>query len=248
MSNSLSRANRIAADQHALLLTYTRVRIIMSDFKDMLGIPRENPNANASGLGTKKSKKEVKPKGMSREVWQIVRGNQSSHSQGGMQGLHTQGGGEDKANGGGMVDALVPLVPTHAGLKTKRKVSARKVSWSWQPFRNSARTDGLMLKHWVKKNIGAAAATGGKDGAAGTGGKLLPGTGLEATGYGVDIGGDYAFAKYNKKIFLREQEDYPLYNNVTTLETAVCGRCLIYENLRKPRGKCKSSVETSGLL
>ena len=120
----------------------------------MLGIPRENPNANASGLGTKKSKKEVKPKGMSREVWQIVRGNQSSHSQGGMQGLHTQGGGEDKANGGGMVDALVPLVPTHAGLKTKRKVSARKVSWSWQPFRNSARTDGLMLKHWVKKNIG----------------------------------------------------------------------------------------------
>ena len=39
----------------------------------MLGIPRENPNANASGLGTKKSKKEVKPKGMSREVWQIVR-------------------------------------------------------------------------------------------------------------------------------------------------------------------------------
>ena len=178
MSNSLSRANRIAADQHALLLTHTHIRIIMSDFKDMLGIPRENPNANASGLGTKKSKKEVKPKGMSREVWQIVRGNQSSHSQGGMQGLHAQGGGEDKANGGGMVDALVPLVPTHAGLKTKRKVSARKVSWSWQPFRNSARTDGLMLKHWVKKNIGAAAATGGKDGAAGTGGKLLPGTGV----------------------------------------------------------------------
>lgn len=204
MSNSLSRANRIAADQHALLLTYTHIRIIMSDFKDMLGIPRENPNANASGLGTKKSKKEVKPKGMSREVWQIVRGNQSSHSQGGMQGLHSQGGGEDKANGGGMVDALVPLVPTHAGLKTKRKVSARKVSWSWQPFRNSARTDGLMLKHWVKKNIGAAAATGGKDGAAGTGGKLLPGTGLEATGYGVDIGGDYAFAKYNKKVEVPE--------------------------------------------
>ena len=61
-----------------------------------------------------------------------------------------------------------------------------------------------MLKHWVKKNIGAAAATGGKDGAAGTGGKLLPGTGLEATGYGVDIGGDYAFAKYNKKVEVPE--------------------------------------------
>ena len=65
MSNSLSRANRIAADQHALLLTYTHIRIIMSDFKDMLGIPRENPNASVSGLGTKKSRKEVKPKGLS---------------------------------------------------------------------------------------------------------------------------------------------------------------------------------------
>ena len=58
MSNSFSRANQQnAADQHTLLLTYTHIRIIMSDFKDMLGIPRENPNANSSG-GTKKSKKE----------------------------------------------------------------------------------------------------------------------------------------------------------------------------------------------
>ena len=37
-----------------------------------------------------------------------------------------------------------------AGLKDKRKVSARNVAWSWQPFKNSARSIDLMLKHWVK--------------------------------------------------------------------------------------------------
>jgi len=65
-------------------------------------------------------------------------------------------------------DALAPVVPTHAGLKDKRKVSTRKVAWSWQPFKNSARTDTLMLKHWVKT---------------GTGGTLLPGSN------GGDVGG-----------------------------------------------------------
>jgi len=191
----------------------------MSDFKDMLGIPRENPNAGLAKKASSLQKKEVKPKGMSREVWQIVRGNQQQAMKSGIMANAVNGGG---GGGGGSgdhammmmmgekgVDALASLVPSHAGLKTKRKVSARKVSWSWQPFRNSARTDGLMLKHWVKKNIGAAAAVGGKDGGgvAGTGGKLLPGTGLEATGYGVDIGGDYAFAKYNKKVEVPEFND-----------------------------------------
>ena len=199
----------------------------MSDFKDMLGIPRANPNTTGGGGGggpgkTKKasSKKETKPKGMSREVWQIVRGNQSNGPNSNGPGGGGGGGGDAEKNA--VADKMTSLVPTHAGLKMKRKVSARKVSWSWQPFRNSARTDGLMLKHWVKKNIGAG-ANGGKDGAvAGTGGKLLPGSGLEATGYGVDIGGDYAFAKYNKKVEVPEftdQEYERWIANIDSIET-----------------------------
>ena len=122
----------------------------MSDFKDMLGIPRANPNTTGGGGGggpgkTKKasSKKETKPKGMSREVADSS-GNQL------MGPIRTRQEDDDERVGGGdaeknaVADKMTSLVPTHAGLKMKRKVSARKVSWSWQAFRNSARTDGLM--------------------------------------------------------------------------------------------------------
>lgn len=133
----------------------------MADAKDILGIPR---GGGGSGARTKKSRAAAPkpPKGVSREVWQITQ-NQSSLVDG---------------------DARAPIMPTAlalAGLKEKRKITARTVTWQWQPFRNSARTDQLMLKHWVKKAIGGAQPT-------------LMGTN------GGDIGGDYAFAKYNKKI------------------------------------------------
>lgn len=119
------------------------------DIKDIMGIKGDK------GQAPKKVKEatQKKPEGVSREVWQITKGMQQ--------------------------DAFAPVVPTHAGLKDKRKVSARKVAWSWQPFKNSARTDNLLLKHWVKT---------------GTGGTMLPGSN------GGDVGGDYAFSKYNKKV------------------------------------------------
>ena len=95
----------------------------MSDFKDMLGIPRANPNNTGGGGGpgkTKKasSKKETKPKGMSREVWQIVRGNQSNGPNSNAPG----GGGGGDAEKNAVADKMTSLVPTHAGLKMKRKV------------------------------------------------------------------------------------------------------------------------------
>jgi hypothetical protein len=62
------------------------------------------------------------------------------------------------------------------------------VAWSWQPFKNSARSDALMLKHWVKT---------------GTGGTMLPGSN------GGDVGGDYAFSKYNKKVDMVMVRDGP---------------------------------------
>ena len=119
------------------------------DIKDIMGIKGDK------GPAAKKMKEatQKKPEGVSREVWQITKGMAQ--------------------------DALAPVVPTHAGLKGKRKVTARKVAWSWQPFKNSARADTLMLRHWVKT---------------GTGGTMLPGSN------GRDVGGDYAFSKYNKKV------------------------------------------------
>ena len=129
----------------------------MADIKDIMGI---KGSAKAPAAKKTKGPAEKKPEGISREAWQIMRDNQP--------------------------DALASVVPTHAGLKDKRKVSARKVAWSWQPFKNSARTDNLTLKHWVKT---------------GTGGTLLPGSN------GGDVGGDYAFSKYNKKV------DMVMYND-----------------------------------
>ena len=126
------------------------------DIKDIMGI-----KGDAKGAAKKtKGVSEKKPEGVSREVWQITKGQSS--------------------------DALAPVVPTHAGLKDKRKVSARKVAWSWQPFKNSARGDQLMLKHWVKT---------------GAGGAVLPGSN------GGDVGGDYAFSKYNKKVDMLAYND-----------------------------------------
>ena len=126
------------------------------DIKDIMGI-----KGDAKGAAKKtKGVSEKKPEGVSREVWQITKGQSG--------------------------DALAPVVPTHAGLKDKRKVSARKVAWSWQPFKNSARGDQLMLKHWVKT---------------GAGGAVLPGSN------GGDVGGDYAFSKYNKKVDMLAYND-----------------------------------------
>ncbi len=113
------------------------------DIKDIMGI-----KTDGKGSVPKKPKTvtEKKPDGVSREVWQIMKGQTGSH------------------------DVLAPVVPTHAGLKDKRKViTSRKIAWSWQPFKNSARSDTLMLKHWVKT---------------GASGSILPGSN------GGDVGGD----------------------------------------------------------
>ena len=113
------------------------------DVKDIMGIKGE-------GKATAKKSKgpaEKKPEGVSREVWQITK--------------------DAKQSG----DALAPLVPSlGAGLKDKRKVQARNVAWSWQPFKNSARSDDLKLKHWVKTGVSGQMLPGSNGGEGGTGG------------------------------------------------------------------------------
>lgn len=171
----------------------TRKTVIMADFKDMLGIPRSaQTTMQTQALHIQKKESARRPKGMSREVWQIVR---SQTNENGLQDLNQV---NMNSNGTGItnnnaIDKLASVVPTHAGLKTKRKVSARKVSWSWQPFKNSARTDGLQLKHWVKKSLVQQRDE-----------EMIEQSQLDTSGYGCDIGGDYAFAKYNKKVEVPE--------------------------------------------
>ncbi|KAK3244063.1 hypothetical protein CYMTET_46311 [Cymbomonas tetramitiformis] len=83
-------------------------------------------------------------------------------------------------------DGAPPVVPTGApvGLKEKRKTAAKKVNWQWKPFTSSARSDGLQLNHWVKANGGGGVGSNGGD-----------------------VGGDYAFAKYNKKVDIVKYSD-----------------------------------------
>ena len=84
------------------------------------------------------------PKGVHREVWQIT------------QDQNPLGDGDARA-------AVVPTAISLHGLKDKRKITARTVTWQWQPFRNSARTDQLQLKHWVKKAPAARADAHGHE-------------------------------------------------------------------------------------
>ncbi len=67
-------------------------------------------------------------KGLNREVFQLTGGNPGPASPTG-------------------VSAQVPI------FQKKRKGASKQVHWEWVCFSNSARTDGLELKHWQKKGV-----------------------------------------------------------------------------------------------
>eukprot|EP00252_Welwitschia_mirabilis_P021981 TRINITY_DN5801_c0_g1_i6.p1 TRINITY_DN5801_c0_g1~~TRINITY_DN5801_c0_g1_i6.p1 ORF type:complete len:504 (+),score=73.23 TRINITY_DN5801_c0_g1_i6:121-1512(+) len=70
-----------------------------------------------------------------------------------------------------LTGGLPMLVPSVDITTAKKRTSdADKISWQWLPFTSSARKDNLQLYHWVK------------------------------VVNGVPPSGDYAFAKYNKKV------------------------------------------------
>lgn len=101
------------------------------DAASILGVTK-----GEGGGGARKGREPAapKPKGVSREVWQITAG------------YVPDGGG-----GAGSKDGPAPLVQS-VGFKGRRKGvgAARKVAWAWRPFTSSARKDGLALSHWVK--------------------------------------------------------------------------------------------------
>lgn len=99
---------------------------------------------------------------------------------------------EVQSLGGDNPISIVPEVP----LFKKRRLASRKpaVSWEMKPFKNSARTDGLVLRHWRRKLDSAAAGeTSHADGE----GASPPEPEMD----------DSMFAKFNVKI------NIPAYNN-----------------------------------
>mmetsp|Transcript_46977 Transcript_46977/g.77749 ORF Transcript_46977/g.77749 Transcript_46977/m.77749 type:complete len:418 (-) Transcript_46977:283-1536(-) len=97
----------------------------MSDFKDILGLPRQN--SGESTPAPRPSKQTIKkPAGMSREVFALLHQDASSTG--------------------------VPLVPTPAPEDTFKEKQSRIIGWESKQFTNSARTDDLRLRHWVKNN------------------------------------------------------------------------------------------------
>ncbi|GAB4841805.1 swr complex subunit [Ancistrocladus abbreviatus] len=76
-----------------------------------------------------------------------------------------------------LTGGVAPLMPSiDVGQLKKRPPSHEKVTWQWLSFSNSARKDNLQLYHWVR------------------------------VVNGVPPGGDYPFAKYNKK-WTKEETD-----------------------------------------
>jgi hypothetical protein len=73
------------------------------------------------------TKKMKKPKGMSREVFDLM--------------------GPD-----GLIPAVETSKQVHSGFKDKR-ISATKGKWIWAPFKSSARSDGLEGYHWQKADV-----------------------------------------------------------------------------------------------
>ncbi|KAK4775541.1 hypothetical protein SAY87_023502 [Trapa incisa] len=77
-----------------------------------------------------------------------------------------------------LTGGLAPLMPSiDASQLKKRPPSDEKITWQWLPFTSSARKDDLQLFHWVR------------------------------VVNGVPPIGDYAFAKYNKKVSLVKYTD-----------------------------------------
>ncbi|PKU88006.1 SWR1-complex protein 4 [Dendrobium catenatum] len=110
------------------------------DAKDILGLPKSFPGTQEKKPRQQKEPQR-KPDGISREVYALTGG-------------------------------IAPLMPTIEVSHLKRRPVAdkEKITWQWLPFTNSARTDNLMLYHWVRVVNG------------------VPPT------------GDYQFAKYNKSV------------------------------------------------
>ena len=127
----------------------------MADIKDILGVPR---SAGADVAPAKETKKEVKmkrPEGMSREAFALL-------------------GDSHPIMSSQFASSLTKKVITKQPKPSTKGIP----TYQLRPFKNTARTDGLELTHWVKCH-------------------------KTATGLIKEPEEEYSFAKYNKKVCMR---------------------------------------------
>ncbi len=101
----------------------------MSDVKDILGVRGAAAAGDAAPAPKEKKEKMKRPEGMSREAFALLG---DSHP---IMASHLAGGLKKKD-----VDMAKKPKPSTKGIPT----------YQCRPFRNSARTDGFELIHWVK--------------------------------------------------------------------------------------------------
>jgi hypothetical protein len=135
----------------------------MGDVQDMLGVsPKKDPSAIPAGeavlnilAGQSKvvlKAKRKKPKGMSREVFDLMRNEDgdiaAASAAGEPKGGANGGGGGATGKGGAAQQAAANL-----GFKNKR-TTAFQNKWSWERIHSSSRKDkSIKIYHWVKKEM-----------------------------------------------------------------------------------------------
>ncbi|GFR42025.1 hypothetical protein Agub_g2841, partial [Astrephomene gubernaculifera] len=134
----------------------------MADVKDILGMSRSGPaQAEEKAPAPKEKKEKIKrPEGMSREAFALLG---ASHPI-----LSSQFASNLKKN-----DMLKKPKPSTKGI----------ITYQYRPFKNSARTDGLELFHWLKCSKGANGVIREPEDT------------------------EYPYAKYNKKVQLYKYND-----------------------------------------
>lgn len=142
--------------------------------EQILGVQKERSKGKKSsnaGKG-KKSPAKKKPKGMSNEAWQL----QQDSTVAAQQAAHA------------------PLMPADNLFANQAKEPqwrssqlSNTIHWVWRPFKNSARSDGLQLKHWAR--VASTDATGSVT------------TPTETTD------GDYVFTKFDKPVDMVHYSD-----------------------------------------
>jgi DNA methyltransferase 1-associated protein 1 len=134
----------------------------MGEAEQILGVQGQR----AKGGKGKKGHSKKKPPGLSNEAWQLQQDSTVAAQQ------HP------------------PVVPSGQVLERKTQqpeFRPKQVSWIWRHFRNSARSDGLQLKHWAR-----TAPEGGS-------GKVSTPTETDD--------GDYAFTKFSKPVDMVHYSD-----------------------------------------
>ena len=104
----------------------------MSDVADILQM-RGSPDGSSPALAKSDSKPMKKPKGMSREVFALISASADAAA------ALASASDAKEAPTTGRKFTIDP------GVKPRR--------WEWAGFHNSARTDGVKLRHWMRKPI-----------------------------------------------------------------------------------------------